>query len=93
MLTVLSRFIVRSHCQDGFATSFPVGLLHGEVPPAVVSWFAFCKNPQATQLLESRLPSRLGLWQHDSCPTSFLVTQIQELNRAAVGLGDLPGED
>ena len=33
------------------------------------------------------------MWQHDSCPTSFLVTQIQELNRAAVGFGDLSGED
>src|SRR5580692_765854 len=65
----------------------------GEVLPAVVRGLLSAPIPQATPLLESRLPRRLGLWQHDSCPTSFLVTQIQELNRAAVGFGDLSGED
>src|SRR5260370_19863653 len=52
-----------------------------------------CSINQATRLLESRLRSRLALWKHDFCPAPFLVTQIQELNRTAVGFGDLPGED
>jgi len=47
---------------------------------------------QPSRLLESRLRSRLDSWKHDSCPASFPVTQIQELNRAAVGFGDLPGK-
>ena len=65
----------------------------GKVLPAVVRGLLSARIPQATQLLQSRLHRRLGLWQHDSCPTSFLVTQIQELNRTAVGFGDLSGED